>query len=269
MESRLAESKSCRNLLSCCDEKLQLGRSSRRLPFPGIPRTSLASVAIAGHAADFNAPLRRHRRLHFAKRGRPGKRASARLAAAAKQSFVRSISTSLPGKEFSRGWLVPWIGCDSWTAPVKKKTEVRGAALGVSFVWHCVQSRGSVTLSSRSLTEPCGHGSWCNSQKPADAPTGTARVSRCGTGSSLDVDARLLKLRRIGSAVGVVAIAAADLPFPHRHVRRAHGLGPPLQVALAAHFESARLVKKEFCRRAWRVVAIARFLQPRCGKPCT
>ena len=43
-------------------------------------------------------------------------------------------------------------------------------------------------------------------------------------GITVLIDARLLELRRIWRAVRIVAVAAADLSFSHRHVRRAHEL---------------------------------------------
>jgi len=63
-------------------------------------------------------------------------------------------------------------------------------------------------------------------------------------GVAVFVDARLFQLRRVGTAVRIVAVATADLSFSHRHVRRAHELRFSLQMTLAAYFDIGALVEK-------------------------
>ncbi len=58
------------------------------------------------------------------------------------------------------------------------------------------------------------------------------------------IDACLFELRRIRGPVGIVAVCTGHLPFPERHVRRAHKLGFSLKVTLATDFGLSALVEK-------------------------
>jgi len=69
------------------------------------------------------------------------------------------------------------------------------------------------------------------------APLRVARVT-------IFIDARLFELRGIGRAMGIVTVGARELPFPDRHVRRAHQLRFSLQMTLAADFGLSALVKE-------------------------
>jgi hypothetical protein len=63
-------------------------------------------------------------------------------------------------------------------------------------------------------------------------------------GITVLVDAGLFELSRIGRSVRVVATRTGQLAFSHRHVRRAHELGPSLQVTLTANFGLRPIDKK-------------------------
>ena len=55
-------------------------------------------------------------------------------------------------------------------------------------------------------------------------------------GVTVFIDAGLLELRRVRTAVRIVAIGANDFPFSQRHVRGTHELCLALQMALTANF---------------------------------
>jgi len=79
------------------------------------------------------------------------------------------------------------------------------------------------------------HGRMFPQKRPASL--GVARVA-------IFIDARLSELRRVGAAVGIVAVGTGHLAFPERHVRRAQELRFSLQMALAADFGLRSLVEE-------------------------
>lgn len=56
-------------------------------------------------------------------------------------------------------------------------------------------------------------------------------------GVAVFIDARLSELRRVRTAVRIVAIGADDFPLSQGHMRGAHDLGLALQMALPANFD--------------------------------
>lgn len=78
------------------------------------------------------------------------------------------------------------------------------------------------------------------------------------------IDARPFELRGIGSSMGVVAIGACHLAFSERHVRRAHELGSPLKVTLAADFCLGSLVEeRSFLTDLGQLKTVARLFHDR------
>jgi len=63
-------------------------------------------------------------------------------------------------------------------------------------------------------------------------------------GKTILVDARLLKLRRIRRAVGIVTARASQLSLPYRHMGRPHQLGLALQMTLTAHLRLRSLIEE-------------------------
>ena len=57
------------------------------------------------------------------------------------------------------------------------------------------------------------------------------------TGVAIFIDAVLLELSRVGTAMRIVAVGTDDFSFSHRHMRRTHQLRLALQMTLTADFD--------------------------------